>query len=135
LIGVGGQAGLTRAYAQGNPAGKLAEWDGKTMGPITYKVIVVAEPKQDLAGIQQQVTETLERINARMSTYQPESEVTRFNRSESTEWFEVSEETAQVVQRAQELSRDSGGAFDVTVKPLVELWNFGAGRGEFRKSR
>jgi thiamine biosynthesis lipoprotein len=132
LIGVGGQAGLTWAYAQENPAGKLAEWDGKTMGPITYKVIVVAEPKQDLAGIQQQVTETLERINARMSTYQPESEVSRFNRSESTEWFDVSEETARVVQRAQELSRDSGGAFDVTVKPLVELWNFGAGRGDFK---
>lgn len=132
FIGLCGQAGATRACAQESSAGELAEWNGKTMGPITYKVIVVAAPKQDLVGVQQQVTETLERINSRMSTYQPESEVSRFNRSESTEWFEVSEETARVVQRAQELSRDSGGAFDVTVKPLVELWNFGAGRGDFK---
>ncbi|MFM7117716.1 MAG: FAD:protein FMN transferase [Planctomycetota bacterium] len=132
LICLGGPAGLPRAYAQETPAGELVEWDGKTMGPITYKVIVVAEPQQELAGVQQQVTETLDRINSRMSTYRPESEVTRFNRSESTEWFEISEETARVVQRAQELSRDSGGAFDITVKPLVELWNFGAGRGDFK---
>ena len=132
LIGSGAQIGLTRAEAQENPSGILAEWTGKTMGPITYKVIVVADSKQDLAGIQRQVTETLERINSRMSTYQPDSEVTRFNRSESKEWFEVSDETARVVQRAQEISRDSGGAFDITVKPLVELWNFGAGRGDFK---
>ena len=127
-----GQSNVTRACAQDGSVGELAEWDGKTMGPITYKVIVVARPKQDLAGLQQQVTETLERINSRMSTYQPDSEVTRFNRIESTEWFEVSDETARVVQRAQEISRDSGGAFDITVKPLVELWNFGAGRGDFK---
>lgn len=132
LICFGVQAGLASAQAQENSAGELAEWDGQTMGPITYKVIVVAQAKQDLAGVQQQVTETLERINSRMSTYQPDSEVTRFNRSESTEWFEVSEETSRVVQRAQELSRDSDGAFDITVKPLVELWNFGAGRGDFK---
>lgn len=112
--------------------GELREWSGLTMGPITYKVIVLTDPGRDLSAVQQAVTATLERINSRMSTYQSDSEVTRFNRSESTEWFEVSEETAKVVQCAQELSRDSDGAFDVTVKPLVELWNFGAGRGEFK---
>jgi len=131
VIGSGG-LGLSQVFGQEGSAGKLEEWAGKTMGPITYKVIVMAESSQNLSSVKQEVTDTLERINARMSTYQPDSEVTRFNRSESTDWFEVSKETAEVVQRAQELSRDSDGAFDVTVKPLVELWNFGAGRGEFK---
>jgi thiamine biosynthesis lipoprotein len=113
-------------------ASELLEWSGLTMGPITYKVIVVAPPQFDVESLQARVTSTLERINARMSTYQAESEVSRFNRSDRIDWFEVSEETARVVARAQELSRDSSGAFDITVKPLVELWNFGAGKGEFK---
>lgn len=108
------------------------EWGGLTMGPITYKVIVVASPQLEVEPLKSQVSATLERINSRMSTYQPESEVSRFNRSDNVDWFEVSDETARVVARAQELSRDSDGAFDITVKPLVELWNFGAGRGEFK---
>lgn len=138
VLVLAGQSGLSQeTTSAGEPAvrhtpgSRLTEWGGLTMGPITYKVIVAAGSELDVDSLKIQVAATLERINARMSTYQPESEVSRFNRSESTEWFEVSPETAKVVARAQELSRDSGGAFDTTVKPLVELWNFGAGRGEF----
>ena len=68
-------------------------------------------------------------INARMSTYIDDSEVCRFNRAAANEWFPVSADTAYVVKRAQEISRQTDGAFDVTVGPLIRLWNFGAGAG------
>ena len=61
-----------------------------------------------------------------MSTYQPDSDVSKFNRSTSTEWFSVDPLTAQVVMRALEISRQTNGAFDITVGPAVDLWNFGA---------
>ncbi len=111
---------------------QLVEWSGTTMGPIEYKVIVAVDEKQDVTHLPDAVSEALESINRMMSTYQPDSEVSRFNRSESLDWFPVTSETLAVVERAQEVSRRSDGAFDITVKPLVELWNFGAGRGEFQ---
>ncbi|MDR1964332.1 MAG: FAD:protein FMN transferase, partial [Planctomycetaceae bacterium] len=52
--------------------------------------------------------------------------VSRFNVSESTDWFVVSKETAEVVQIALEISEMTDGAFDITVGRLVDLWGFGA---------
>jgi thiamine biosynthesis lipoprotein len=134
LCGLSASPGWCQEQAASRPPAnsQLIEWGGLTMGPITYKVIVVAPPQLEVEALKARVDSTLDRINSRMSTYQAESEVSRFNRSESVDWFDVSAETARVVARAQELSRDSAGAFDITVKPLVELWNFGAGKGEFK---
>ncbi len=67
----------------------------------------------------------LDEIDRRMSTWRDDSEVTRFGASASTEWFEVSGETAAVVATAQRIAEDTGGAFDITVAPLVDLWGFG----------
>ena len=61
-----------------------------------------------------------------MSTWDPESEISRFNRLPSTEPFPVTLEFADVVRQAEEVSRATGGAFDVTVAPLVSAWGFGA---------
>lgn len=105
-------------------------WSGKTMGPIGYTVKIVAGRQIDVEPIQAEVTAVLESVNSRMSTYQPESEISRFNRSESTDWFSVSSATAAVVQRSIEISEITDGAFDITVKPIVERWNFGAGKKE-----
>jgi FAD:protein FMN transferase len=106
----------------------VEEWSGKTMGPIDYVVKVVAAPESDLQPVQAEVSESLDRINRRMSTYLPDSEISRFNATSSTDWFPVSGEVAALVQRAQEISQDTDGAFDITVKPAVERWNFGANR-------
>ncbi len=99
---------------------------GETMG-TTYTVRLTTLPAgRSLDEIQTAVDATLERVNALMSNWRDDSEVSRFNRSDSTEWFEVSPETVRVLELSQTTSRDSGGAFDVTVGPLVELWGFGA---------
>ncbi len=71
------------------------------------------------------VNEELLRVNQQMSTYLEDSEISKFNQSQSTDWFSVSSETAQVVELALKFNRISEGTFDVTVGPLVELWGFG----------
>lgn len=104
-------------------------------GPImgtTYSVVLgeslAASARDALA---KEVHALLVDINKRMSTYDPDSELSRFNRHASTEPVSVSPELAEVVRMAQEVSRASGGAFDVTVQPLVDAWGFGpSGRAQ-----
>jgi thiamine biosynthesis lipoprotein len=60
-----------------------------------------------------------------MSTWRDDSEISRFNAASTVSWFPVSAELADIVQRAQQISRSTHGAFDITVGPLVRLWGFG----------
>ena len=68
----------------------------------------------------------LVRINALMSTYDPNSELSRFNRGPVAVAQPVSPELVQVVDAAFVVSEQTQGAFDATVAPLVALWGFGA---------
>jgi thiamine biosynthesis lipoprotein len=74
---------------------------------------------------QEKIQACLDEVDARMSTYKPDSEVSRFNRSQSDGWFSVSHDTAFVVAAALDISQLTEGAFDITVGPLVNIWNFG----------
>ena len=98
---------------------------GRTMG-TTYTIRYLPEigsPSNE--EMQRLIDEELNRVNQQMSTYLKDSEITRFNDSQSSDWFPVSVETAQVVELSLQLSEFSNGAFDVTVGPLVNLWGFG----------
>ena len=98
---------------------------GATMGTTYHVKLSALPPGTELAQLQQDVDAALEEVNEQMSTYLPESEVSRFNRAAADEWFDVSPATAAVVTEAQEVSRLTDGALDITVEPLVELWAFG----------
>lgn len=109
------------------------EISGKTMGPIAYKVVIADHPDSVTPiELQERVAEVLENINQLMSTYQPESDVSRFNRSQSTEFQTVDPKTAAVVARAIEISKLTEGAFDITVGPAVNLWDFGPKNLDFK---
>ena len=98
---------------------------GPTMG-TTWQVKLPTLPERTSRDeLQAAIERRLERVNDQMSTYRPDSELSRFNRHEGTDWFEVSADTARVVSAAQQISALTGGAFDVTVGPLVNLWDFG----------
>jgi thiamine biosynthesis lipoprotein len=107
---------------------KMLEFVGRTMG-TTYSVKIFDPPlseQKTAAQIQLDVDALLRRVNDQMSTYLKSSEISRFNASDSTDWFEVSSETAAVVDFAQQVSAKTEGAFDVTVAPLVNAWSFGS---------
>ena len=69
--------------------------------------------------IKKKVNTRLEHINALMSTYIPDSELSLFNRSRDTGWHAVDIELATLVEHALSICKQSMGAFDVTVGPLV----------------
>ena len=105
--------------------GELTTFSGQTMGTWFTVKIVDPPPAVSTAALQEEIGARLRQINAWMSTYDPDSELSRLNRFDQPEWFEVSAETAAVADEALRVGRLTEGAFDVTVGPLVSLWNFG----------
>jgi thiamine biosynthesis lipoprotein len=111
--------------------GPYVAFSGRTMG-TTYEVKVARADlsPDEMREIGAAIEQTLERVNGLMSTWIEDSELSRFNALRSTEPFLIADETALVFSAALEVSAKSGGAFDVTVGPLVDAWGFGRGKPE-----
>lgn len=111
---------------------EAAFFSGKTMGPIRFKVVLAHNERQKFQEVEElsKVANTIEfelsEVNRLMSTYLPDSDVSRFNAfDKSDQWFDVDPATATVVDRALQISRKTDGAFDITIGPVVDLWGFG----------
>ncbi|HFD79738.1 MAG TPA: FAD:protein FMN transferase [Gammaproteobacteria bacterium] len=109
-----------------------AGFEGFTMGTSYSVRLAGLSAWFDLYALQRGVQRRLEEVDARMSTYRADSELSRFNRNPSTDWVPASPELVRVIAEAQRISALSDGAFDVTVAPLVDLWGFGPEPGEDR---
>lgn len=100
-------------------------YSGATMGTsFSIKVSQLPETVQ-AESLKQRIDEVLDQVNSRMSTYLPQSELSRLNQAKAGSWLPVSEPLFTVLKKAKEISRLSRGAFDITVAPLVNLWGFG----------
>ena len=111
-----------------SPSLQTLSISGPTMG-TSYSVKVAHPPRGvDEQALKEEIDAALDRIDALMSTYKPDSELSRLNRSKPNEWFSVSPEVAAVIDEAIRIGQLTDGAFDVTVGPLVNLWNFGPER-------
>lgn len=98
---------------------------GGTMG-TTFSVKMVSPPIElEEETLREGIENSLFAIEQQMSTYLPDSELSRFNAYASTGWFDVSSDLCEAIAVAQSISAASNGAFDVTVGPLVNLWGFG----------
>lgn len=103
----------------------LTRISGPTMG-TAYRVSVAERLSEtDTQMLRATVEASLKRVDALMSTYRPESQLSRFNSASAGEWINIAPDTATVMAEALRVGLDSGGGFDVTVGPLVDLWGFG----------
>lgn len=108
-----------------SPSANFHTYSGPTMG-TWYNVKVQEIPKQLTdADVQSRIQQVLENINQLMSTYVEDSELSRFNRHPVNQPMTLSPETLAVMRISQQVFRESGGVFDITVGPLVNLWGFG----------
>lgn len=100
--------------------------NGETMG-TTWEVRIAGQDLDERlhASAQASIDERLDEIDRWFSTWRPDSEVSRFNAYREPEPFRVSSPVAEVVAYAVELCKWSGGAFDITIAPLVARWGFG----------
>lgn len=114
------------------PSGpEVLEFTGPSMG-TTWSVKVVAGPGgmngDESRAIDDAIRDELARINQLMSTWDPQSELSRFNQSDSLERFPVAPETFDVFRWSLELWEETGGALDPTIAPLIDAWGFGVDR-------
>jgi thiamine biosynthesis lipoprotein len=108
---------------------EVVKLSGGTMGTtwhVTYVVPAQAPPQGDIqAGIEAR----LEAVNASMSTYRTDSEISVVNGLPTGTWIGVSAPFYAVLSAALQVGSASEGAYDVTVGPLVDLWGFGPDPG------
>ena len=90
----------------------------------TYK-ITITSTQIDSSKIHTSVDSILYLINQEMSTYIAASTISRFNASEPGSKLLVGEDFYYVLNKSIYYNNISSGAFDVTIKPLVDLWGFG----------
>ncbi len=66
----------------------------------------------------------IDRLDALMSHYKPESELCGINREASRQRVVVSPELFKLLEDCLHCSEETGGAFDITIGPLMKLWGF-----------
>ncbi|AAP95355.1 thiamine biosynthesis lipoprotein [[Haemophilus] ducreyi 35000HP] len=115
-----------------NKSAEQITLQGKTMG-TTYTVKYIDDGKianlPTAEQVKKQLDDVLKVVNDEMSTYQLDSQISRFNKlREVNTPFEISPDFATVVAEAIRLNKITEGALDVTVGPLVNLWGFGPDR-------
>jgi len=105
------------------PAGsRVHALSGESMG-TTWSVKYVAE--ESAVALDPAIRAVLASVVAEMSTWEPDSTLSRFNAAPPGSWHELPADLFTVMARAVEIADDSGGAFDPTIGPVVNLWGFG----------
>ncbi len=97
---------------------------GETMG-TTWSVRVVLPVELSLQSWRDGIQATLDLVDGQMSTYKPQSVLSCFNAAPAGTWHAMPAECFEVIAHALTMARDSSGAYDPTVGPLVNLWGFG----------
>ncbi|AWY00408.1 FAD:protein FMN transferase ApbE [Marinomonas primoryensis] len=109
---------------------ELVSFSGPTMG-TTYTVkFYTTENVKKPSDLKVGVDAALVRVNKLMSTYDPNSELSLFNKLPENQFSNISEDMAYVIDKALLISEMSGGEYDITIGPLVNLWGFGPGKRE-----
>ncbi|MCE8535394.1 FAD:protein FMN transferase [Ruegeria pomeroyi] len=107
---------------------EVVKLSGDTMG-TTYHITAIGEDL-DPEALGAAVEATLADVNAKMSNWDPKSEVSTFSARADTAPMQVSPEFVTVIGAANEVHEKSGGKFDITLGPLIELWGFGPRKPE-----
>jgi len=95
----------------------------------TVEITLVAGHEEEARKAAMQAFQEIKRIEQLMSPKATSGDVFRINQSSGREWVSVSPETMHVIDKAKKISALSGGAFDITVAPLTQLWRTAREKG------
>jgi thiamine biosynthesis lipoprotein len=94
-----------------------------------FEIVLHGEDDVALRAAGEAALDEIERLEAQLSLFRETSEITLVNARAAIEPVRVSAPVFALLQRAQALSRETDGAFDVTVAPLMRCWGFHQGEG------
>lgn len=98
--------------------------NGETMG-TRYSALFFAPAGVDEAALNRRLFAAVDEVDRQMTTWKPDSDLNRLNATPVGEWVTVPAELLHVLDCALQISRQSGGAFDIGVGELVDAWGFG----------
>ncbi len=93
------------------------------MGTVA-EITVAAADRQSAERAMASGFHALRQVDRRMSIYQPASELSRLNRLAASGWVRTDPDMLAVTEAALHMSRESDGAMDITILPLMRLWGF-----------
>ncbi len=94
-----------------------------------FELILYGERESYLRAVGEEALEEISRVEAQLSFYRTDSDVTDLNLRGGSEMVPVDPRFFRLLLKAQELSAESEGAFDITVAPLMQVWGFVSGSG------
>ena len=106
---------------------RSVSYPARTMGTYVQVVLVTTDSTR-AAPDARAALRVFTRTDSLMSNWTSTSEVARLNREAAAATVVVEPEVARVIERSLEVWRESDGAFDITVEPLVRAWGFLGGK-------
>jgi thiamine biosynthesis lipoprotein len=100
------------------------ELAGSVQGTTYHIKWVAGNPGPAVEDLRLGVEDTFARIDIKLSNWREDSEISALNRAKTTDWLPVSKEIAELLAIARVVHEKSGGCYDLTVKPLFDLWGF-----------
>ena len=99
-------------------------FEGRSMG-TTWSVRLVGAAVLRREPVREAIQAALDEVVTQMSTWEPDSDLCRFNRAAPGTWHSLPGSFHEVLACAREVARHSDGAFDPTAGALVDAWGFG----------
>ena len=106
-----------------NPVTQLYCTTHPTMG-TEYSLYLYAPSREQAAAIAKPVFEEVDRVDALLSNYRPDSELSRINRQAFDHEVTTDPETFRFLATCLAWSERSQGAFDISVGKLMKVWKF-----------
>ncbi|MBD3274236.1 MAG: hypothetical protein GF372_02940 [Candidatus Marinimicrobia bacterium] len=100
---------------------KIHRFDHKAMATI-YEIAIFHEDKHFAAGAAHEAFKQLDWLEDQLSRYRENSDITRINHLKTNQSVIVGPEAYDCITASQEIYRETGGAFDITVGPLYDIW-------------
>ncbi len=114
---------LSLAACSSSPEPPLQKIQGFAQG-TTYHISFWSEEPVDAQAIESDVQAEFDSLDKTLSNYRPDSVIERFNANASVKSQEVGPEIVHLVNIARQVYQLSHGCFDLTIKPLFDMWGF-----------
>jgi thiamine biosynthesis lipoprotein len=94
-----------------------------------FEIVLHGDNPASLRAAGEEALRLVEQLEAELSLFRAGSEIARLNSRAAQEPVRVTPGVFALLQHAQKLNEETGGAFDITVAPLVRCWGFMGGEG------
>jgi thiamine biosynthesis lipoprotein len=94
-----------------------------------FEIVLHGENPVDLRAAGEEALDEIDRLENHLSLYRPSSEIAHVNACAAKQPVRVTPGLFALLEHARKLHQETGGAFDITIAPLVQCWGFMGGSG------